>query len=1237
TGAPVFVARTLYEIIDSTTYSLYPLQGGGVAPLPSRRKETRDGVESWRETVLSRDCLGNIRSVKAKGSPETVLLWSYKGRYPVARIEGATAEDVVMCMGGSSVVDAMTTRSEPNATEASKLAALRGQLPTAHVYTYEYVPGFGMSKMTDPAGVTMTYEYDGAGRLKTTRDGDGKKLEEWTYSLLNPGTNRLSVRHKTYCTQSGTSYAEDVRWWNTLGLAQEDISIGASGDGKDLVTAYEGDFLLHDDVKTWLPYPATGTSGMFQVGAASRAATYHGNALAYTKKGYELSTRDKVERTALPGYAGAHEERTWEIGHEGPQRLRWEEGIGIVADTVYTYWAPSEIMTTVTEDADCRQRIVQTDHYGKVLASAWYHAESVSRPDSCGLIGNIEAPVTYIYDNRDQLRAVAGSGIALTDTLNMWRYGYDALGRMNSKGIPGAAREFYTYDNEDRIIAVTRPDALLETEYDAFGRVVKEWLTPAGGNNRQLMSEYCYDSRDLATVLMLGFRGVMWMGTEALQGKETYAKLAVLDSDNTVSGYAERATQYDEKGRPTYIITRYPGTLPLTYDVHTETVDYDFCSNPVSHAEAFYTDVPASQWASVSLPSAKAGVSVATDYDIRSRVTAQRTELRQNGTVIARDTTVYSYDVLGRLGSRTSSSGGTSFGIEETYALQGWINEHGVSLDGNNLFYETLSRDEDPSFSGFSPSYTGRITQTIETWGSPSPSPSPLPNSPRGGFLPVYNPLFTAYGYDHAGRLKKKSYVIRSFFHMGNPVSSTDQNRELFSYDTRGNLTQVRFIPANSAEEDVTLYGCTGDRLTSLTRQTETRQQANWLPPVVTPISSHTFTHDARGRITYDGLDNQNIVYNHLDLPETISRNDTVLVKYAYLADGMKAGALNDGGAGLVYRGSMTFRRDSTGVLSFESAPLAAGRMTANGVRYHVTDHLGSVRGVVDGATGALYEASRYGAYGHRSEETNLRANLSVSTPPAGEASFRYHYTGQEDQGADFGLPYTDFGARHYSPSLRRWLAPDPLSEKYYDVSPYAYCAGDPVNCVDDNGEDFRRKWIKETNTVIISAHYVAKNRESYESAIIGVSFWNRRKQDIYTDKQGNTYHIQYNLTVSELNARDMDKGAQNTYEINNAKVDKESNDPSAGVTINNKHIYVKKEYATRLKGGNISSTPAHEIGHSLGMKHSQTGIMSLAQDSNRSADVPSENIQQMMSSSAGTDTNSLITKIIDAVKDIFD
>ena len=39
-----------------------------------------------------------------------------------------------------------------------------------------------------------------------------------------------------------------------------------------------------------------------------------------------------------------------------------------------------------------------------------------------------------------------------------------------------------------------------------------------------------------------------------------------------------------------------------------------------------------------------------------------------------------------------------------------------------------------------------------------------------------------------------------------------------------------------------------------------------------------------------------------------------------------------------------------------------------------------------------------------------------------------------------------------YSPSNMRWLTMDPLCEKYYSISPYAYCAGDPVNRIDPDG-----------------------------------------------------------------------------------------------------------------------------------------------------------------------------------------
>ena len=111
----------------------------------------------------------------------------------------------------------------------------------------------------------------------------------------------------------------------------------------------------------------------------------------------------------------------------------------------------------------------------------------------------------------------------------------------------------------------------------------------------------------------------------------------------------------------------------------------------------------------------------------------------------------------------------------------------------------------------------------------------------------------------------------------------------------------------------------------------------------------------------------------------------------------------------------------------------------------YVTDYLGSVRAVVDGRTGELYKAVDYSSYG---EETIVEA-ASVS----GGITLRDGYTGKEDQHPDFGTSYTDFGARQYHPALHRWMTPDPLSEKYYGVSPYAFCNNDPVNFVDLDGE----------------------------------------------------------------------------------------------------------------------------------------------------------------------------------------
>ncbi|MGL5787761.1 MAG: RHS repeat-associated core domain-containing protein, partial [Bacteroidales bacterium] len=42
--------------------------------------------------------------------------------------------------------------------------------------------------------------------------------------------------------------------------------------------------------------------------------------------------------------------------------------------------------------------------------------------------------------------------------------------------------------------------------------------------------------------------------------------------------------------------------------------------------------------------------------------------------------------------------------------------------------------------------------------------------------------------------------------------------------------------------------------------------------------------------------------------------------------------------------------------------------------------------------------------------------------------------------------------ARYYEPVLSRFTTMDPLAEKYYSISPYAYCAGNPVMYVDPDG-----------------------------------------------------------------------------------------------------------------------------------------------------------------------------------------
>ncbi len=112
-------------------------------------------------------------------------------------------------------------------------------------------------------------------------------------------------------------------------------------------------------------------------------------------------------------------------------------------------------------------------------------------------------------------------------------------------------------------------------------------------------------------------------------------------------------------------------------------------------------------------------------------------------------------------------------------------------------------------------------------------------------------------------------------------------------------------------------------------------------------------------------------------------------------------------------------------------------------------------------------------------KKTGSRWNTTASVT---DNTNRFRYNSKEEQ-FKLGTPYIDYGVRQYDPILGRWFAQDPLSEKYYGMSPYAFCAGNPVRYVDFYGlyfdEDNDRKSQKDERRINVKPkNYLNKQKE---------------------------------------------------------------------------------------------------------------------------------------------------------------
>ena len=330
--------------------------------------------------------------------------------------------------------------------------------------------------------------------------------------------------------------------------------------------------------------------------------------------------------------------------------------------------------------------------------------------------------------------------------------------------------------------------------------------------------------------------------------------------------------------------------------------------------------------------------------------------------------------------------------------------------------------------------------------------PDPLPHTPVRPiscrfmpFHPAFNRFIFLSGIVFL-RPKPKPRIFRT---------SRDENTYAFAYDSFARLTDTRHYEAGALTDRFAEKGLTYDangNLRTLMRtgngltlnDLEYSYTGNRIASIADAGAVYDYGYDANGNMTYDGANDLDITYNCLNMTQKVEKKGTLSANYSYLADSTKLSATEPGGDGLYYSGSLVYgKRD--GKLSLESAGFNGGRFvaTSNGIQTHlfVTDHLGSVRAVVDPASGEATETNDYYPFGLRWED----AEALISDN-------RYRYNGKEEQ-VFVGIPYVDFGFRMMDPEFRiGWNTADPKSEKYSGSSPYIYCGNDPIGNIDPDG-----------------------------------------------------------------------------------------------------------------------------------------------------------------------------------------
>jgi len=243
------------------------------------------------------------------------------------------------------------------------------------------------------------------------------------------------------------------------------------------------------------------------------------------------------------------------------------------------------------------------------------------------------------------------------------------------------------------------------------------------------------------------------------------------------------------------------------------------------------------------------------------------------------------------------------------------------------------------------------------------------------------------------------------------------------------------------------------------------------------------YGYDRNGNMVYDTNKGINLItYNELNLPTKVQLTGSNNIDYQYNAEGSKyqKRAYNGSAQGTTtdYVGGLELLNDTLRLLHNDegyftifnslmpidtTAAGSRGMQAAFGMyHYYLKDHLGNVCVTFD-SNGSVKQEDSYYPFG-----------LTIKALHAGGSDNKNLYNGKELQD-EFGFAMYDYGARQQDPQTGRFWAIDPLAESYADISPYTFCAGDPINSADPTG-CYVEGWVGEQTGVGVFGEHDSGN-----------------------------------------------------------------------------------------------------------------------------------------------------------------